>query len=374
MLLNEIITEMVFKTWGKNGKQGAIPLDKYQQGYRLEIEPDIEHSMTSMLTRMGSTRKKIMVTKEEEDMLQQLHIPLSIIPDKVTTVFAFTLDKSSKDAEYFMDAVKGRMPRNKQNERSYMTHANLRLSIQSGVQKLLNHKSYTEQLAGRRKSTIQGIVDFDNMCKEDCVIIPLISSSNLSEKIALILKQEINKNPNYKKTPLALNALSKHSWLGSISNPMGRGFYEPAEPVVLKDHEQAKRNKQAEIDKLTDKIYDLNFLYRKNHIDKKHKKNVIVLRTIEELEANKEVKKKELSKIAPHISDFNVTSITGGYKRAYGGYSVKPEYVNQLKGKNIIFVDDNIVSGTTIADAVKSLYRAGIIPNKVMGMCLHQYK
>lgn len=373
MLLSEIVTEMVFKTWGKAGKQGMIPLDRYRQGYRLEIEPDIEQSMTSMLTRMGSTRKRITVTKEEEDMLRQLHIPLTAIPDKVTTVFAFTLDKSNEDAEYFMDAVKGRLPRNKKNERSYMTHANLRSSIQAGIQKLLNYKSYKEQLSGRHKATKQGIVDFDNMCQEDCIIIPLISSSNLSEKIALILKQEINKNPKYRNAPVVFDALSKHSWLGSISNPVGRGQYETADPVILKDYEQAKKNKQKEIDKLKDKIYDLNFMYNKNYQNGKHTKNVTVLATIDELKANIERKQKEIIKIAPHISDFNVKSITGGYKRAYGGYSVKPEYINRLKGKNIIFVDDNIVSGTTIADAVKSLYRAGIIPNKVMGMCLHQY-
>lgn len=62
-------------------------------------------------------------------------------------------------------------------------------------------------------------------------------------------------------------------------------------------------------------------------------------------------------------------------QKAFSGYQkVHDVYGRELDGKRVIFVDDNIDSGASISDAIKSLYAVNIIPKSMVMFTPHLLK
>ena len=64
----------------------------------------------------------------------------------------------------------------------------------------------------------------------------------------------------------------------------------------------------------------------------------------------------------------------GGNSRRYYDYIRHNGEVSQMHDRHIILIDDNVVTGETIAEAIKSFVRNGIVPHVLGGICIHQYQ
>jgi hypothetical protein len=78
---------------------------------------------------------------------------------------------------------------------------------------------------------------------------------------------------------------------------------------------------------------------------------------------------------------FEIKSAGRGQSDHHRGYynyqqldDKKIEQAVNLSDKIVVLVDDNVDSGATIADAAKSLYRAGITPRQIIGVAVHYFK
>lgn len=72
-----------------------------------------------------------------------------------------------------------------------------------------------------------------------------------------------------------------------------------------------------------------------------------------------------------HIHDFGLNPDAANGK-AFKSFMVLHDAVyDELDGKNIILVDDNIDTGKTVQDAIKSIYLAGISPNRIVLFAPH---
>lgn len=64
----------------------------------------------------------------------------------------------------------------------------------------------------------------------------------------------------------------------------------------------------------------------------------------------------------------------GGNSRRYYDYIRHKGDVSHMHDRYIILVDDNVVTGETITEAIKSFIRNGIVPHVLGGICIHQYQ
>lgn len=64
----------------------------------------------------------------------------------------------------------------------------------------------------------------------------------------------------------------------------------------------------------------------------------------------------------------------GGNSRRYYDYIRHKSDVSHMNDRHIILVDDNVVTGETITEAIKSFIRNGIVPHVLGGICIHQYQ
>lgn len=112
--------------------------------------------------------------------------------------------------------------------------------------------------------------------------------------------------------------------------------------------------------------------------------NAAKLKAAEDLEAQLKSLSNEYNKSLETLYDAvlsNPFKIHNAYARSGGdrgkGYYrfqiLHEDYADKLNGKSIILVDDNVDTGKSIIDAVKSMAAVGVIPERIIAMTPHKF-
>lgn len=345
MLLSEIINEAIFS-------KHPAALDMYTSGkYQHEIVPDIERSIIE--SPLGSSSIPVVLSEPDLEQMKQYNINVNKIPTKIPVVYAFTLNKASEDAKAFMDAIKGRLPRDKNTPRSYMSVENRKQLIKAGVLKLLNNDKYPEQLKWKKSSTHSGIAAFMNtITQQDCVIITLASSSTVAREFASALGNEI-KAPVLPDSVLIKQDPKLHGQSNQQTATDKRSLIQQSIDEIISEIKQIEQ----QIDKHPSDV----------------KLNRPLMKKQQSLQVKLEKQQERLGRTKTSISNIDPRFTPDVRKRLYGNFKLNPQFANAAHNKNILLVDDNVVNGYSMADAVKAIYSMGAQPINIVGVCLHKY-
>lgn len=187
------------------------------------------------------------------------------------------------------------------------------------------------------------------------LIVPMPSSSPLTRMFAEAIAKKTNTQVS--------DVLVKHPFpeKSQMIRTRGRGFEQSTET----SQSPADRVRKATAE-LTKVHQELKQLYASEDVTDD------MIQRIDQLEQ----KSAQLSQVIdPAANKFAKKSLqsAGGNSRRYYDYIRHNQDVSHFNDRHIILVDDNIVTGETIAEAIKSFIRAGIIPHVVGGVCIHKY-
>ncbi len=324
---------------------------------QYEFIPDIEAS--SKESSLGAMQVTIRVTKEEQNFYDRYKLPHP--PKSFPVVYAYSLPQSgTEENRTILDAIKKRKPLKADDPTSFMTDENLKLFMTAAVQKLRYGAGGPNagQAFKKRKTTLNTINQFARWISsgdESIIIVPLDSSSEVVTMMAQILAKEITApiiDGTFIKT---LPHLSKFK-----ENPK-TGEFDPRQNQAKDYHERSRRymmsiaNFERQIDALTssNRVTD------------------VTNRRIAQLEEKKQKIQDKLRNLKFQVKKVNRAATDAG-RAYYKIQQVLPEKAKQLSGMRIILVDDNIDSGLSMADAIKGLYRVGVVPTDIMGFCPHR--
>ena len=192
------------------------------------------------------------------------------------------------------------------------------------------------------------------MAKYKPIIIPMPSSSPLTMMFARELANQIGSSVG--------DLLVKHPFPEKSKQvrTKSRGF-EPADDTTPSPADRQRSNNNA-LEKIN---AELERLYNQDLTDDS-------LERIEQLE----LKQSQLKKaVDPSQNKFEKKSLQSmfGSSRRYYDYIRHKESASHIHEKHIILVDDNIVTGETLAEAIKSFVRQGISPKVDACICIHNY-
>lgn len=347
---------------------------------KFEYTPDIEQSLTSDKTKMGVETLPVNFQKEERSFFKKRGI--TNIPD-IPVLYTWSYEKPSKtystvDAfEYGkgeMDAFKDRNPDHT------MSKQNLEKIYKSGVHRLLNTSPGrligASDVVKNQYRMIQQMftaLKLPNHAEKrgNTIIVPLSSSSSV---IAMIAKEIQDASG----LTVLNGAFKKNQWprlSEYIRTTTGGEQYKKRDAInkttgipdttrTKSPHNQLKQLKQQQrfyiqkISELENKDFDTD--KELNAITTELQSCQIKLEQIE-------------TKLQRTFKISNQQAPGGDMNRGYYNYQLATPVAKELAGKHIILIDDNVVSGYTMADAVKSLYRNGIIPASVVGIVPHKY-
>jgi phosphoribosylpyrophosphate synthetase len=139
-----------------------------------------------------------------------------------------------------------------------------------------------------------------------------------------------------------------------------RGF-EEAEDTSPSPADRRRTNMKA----LAKVNTDLEHLYNQDLTD-------VTLEQIEQLESRQAQLQKAIDPAQNKFEKKSLQSMFGSSRRYYD-YIRHKEDARHIHEKHIILVDDNIVTGETLAEAVKSFVRQGIMPKVDACVCIHKY-
>lgn len=327
-----------------------------------EFVPDIDAS--NVESRLGVKNVKIHLTKEERDLYAR-YPQLPRPPEQFPVVYAYTLIRhDTEEGRMILDAIKKRPPLNPKDPTSFMSDENLEAFMAAAVHKLSRGAGGTNvgQTSGTWKQTKQALNWFSRILTNpdgNVVIVPLDSSSEVVGMMSRILAREAHAPVVDGTFIKALPRLSKFAKQSAKT-----GEYEPRTTTVL-DYRAKHREYQAAIadcERQIDKI---------NHTEYKTDKQIEkAFKEIEKLETKKQSIQEKLKNLKFQIKKVNRASTSGG-QVYYNFQKAIPARARRLEDELVVLVDDNVDSGVSMADAVKSLYRAGIQPKYILGFCPH---
>jgi phosphoribosylpyrophosphate synthetase len=211
-----------------------------------------------------------------------------------------------------------------------------------------------------RANKVQGLNVFHRMMQpggKDVVIAPTPSSSPLSKMITDSLAK-VSGHP-------VIQAFEKHHFpeLSSKIKTVERGYEDraTASRVTQTSPAEKKRTWEQQIKQLAQQAEAIEKMEDPSDadIDRLYAIHDEMTAVTDKLKNFKFEKKKTM-----HPLD---------RARGYYGYIQPTDAGKQLHEKNIIIVDDNIVTSETIAECIKSLLRKGIVPKTIVGFVMHKY-
>ncbi len=347
----------------------------------------------SALIPLGVKQAQVRPTYDELPIFKQLGYDYHNYP-KFPVVYAWTYNKHAptgipeKDDEDpnnnirgSMDALKGRNPRH------FMKPETLYDIYVKGFERIINNtygkssNDWNTRLEKRDKlydrpipltdkeqeqrgseqayRLIQALLkggDYSNV-----VIIPLASSSSVPKNVAKAMSEVMKGAPI---TDIMTKKLPTHSAKYFDKNTKN---FENRNRVVVPAKQIAYWNRR--VTTLSDRLDKLNSNDRLYNKDPEKWEQ-----TYNDIENKIEYFKERLRRgwqIHNAIGDMGQPDGIDGF---YGFQDIDQKYKSQLDGKIIVFIDDNIDSSATMADAYKGLMRYGIKPKKVLGFCPQKYK
>lgn len=310
-----------------------------------------------------------MFQKEELDIIHQRGItPVSIIP----VFYAFLLMKThrSNSEQYnrmlqLMDALK---KRNRQhvivNDDSYKqihTNAVNRLLGKSSRNWLSQVPANERTDLANKMLTLQKTLQQN---KKDVIVVPMASSSAAASEFAneLVSHLGLHSKP--------LNLLIKNHWPTQSSHVRTKTGFTPRSNTN-QNWDNYRHEIEQRIEAIDDQLTAINRLDPKSEVDVSK-----VIDAIDDLEHERNHLQNKLN-----THKFEIKSAGHGQSDHHRGYynyqQLDDEKIDQavsLSNKIVVLVDDNVDSGATIADAAKSLYRAGITPRQIIGVAVHYFK
>lgn len=330
---------------------------------QYEWIPDIPAS--NKQSPMGAKIIPVHFTNEEQQFLKRYNIqtPIKTIP----VVFAYTIKKDTKTEEgrTLLDALKRRLPNKEGDPTSFISDENLQLMMQAVVQKLKGGiKANNAQMKGKWADTVKNVNLMSNilrnnaMAKEPFVVVPIASSSQVVMDMSKILASDIRARLIDGAFLKSVPHLSKLIIDKKQNQLVPRGTESPHRKIIRYKQEVAELEKQ------------IDFLNKGEYSTPA--KQQAAENKMAKLQATVD-RKKESIKRGFSAKNIPYLSSPDGNLGYYRSQTAVPEKAQQLNGANIIFVDDNVDSGFTVQDALKALYRLGIAPKQVLGLCPHSF-
>ncbi len=334
MLVKDILNEMIYSTYNN------VDLEDYKQGYRMEVEPDVERSKHE--SNMGVKRVQIFLNDSDLETFKNNNVNPDVVIDHVNVIYAYTFNMKQQHGAEFMSSLKGRNPISKGEVKSLMKPQNIDEAIKEGIHKILFPTDYLYQTKGGRNNPNSTILEFANLCHSSTpkLIIPVSSSAGLTEKIAVAL------NSNIKNSQIVKNINKIKN--DALINMLQQIAEEDKNSIILLQKEIDKHPMDVKTNKTLQKqIRDLT-----NNIDK----------------INNDIKNKTFSSVKSYYGAWREMNIKN---RPNIFIADSNQSINNM---DIIIVDDNINSQITINMAVKSIYAAGLRPKSITGVCLHKFQ
>jgi hypothetical protein len=310
----------------------------------------------------------IHLQKEELMLFNRYNIPKP--PENIPVLYAFTLneiligDEELTHVKDIMDAIK------KRNPNHTMTNAEIEKFVRTGLKKVLNHSlPKTDQRTTRdiQYAAIQKLFNrlknnhFHPEDRNNIVLVTLASSSPTVKHFADIISEYLG------GVNIIHGAFLKNNWPRLSNYVYTGGVYIPRIKRNASEESNIPHNKlkeyQQTIEHLTKHIENLNNSDYAN-MEELNMAHQELTKTEHQLEIlTNKINNKEIT-IAPNMID--------NKNEFYNFQLAVKETAIQLQNKDVIFIDDNIVSGKTISDAIKSLYKMRIIPKSMIGFCPHK--
>ncbi|PPD55311.1 MAG: hypothetical protein CTY12_01515 [Methylotenera sp.] len=338
---------------------------------KFQYTPDIEKSRNDKKTQTGLQMIPINFQKEEKDFFVKRGI--TSLPS-IPVAYAWSIEKpslkkSNPDDYNFltglMHALKDR------DEDHVMSQHDLNNIYKSGIErlsktppKLLSYHSDDDKKAYGQIQKMLTTLTHDKYTevRNDYVIVPLSSSSSVIKMIT----QAVH---DVSKIQVVWGAFKKNHW------PRLSEYYRTVtggEKYHKRDtsREQSPHNKhrilltrQRKIKQLISQLENADF-----NTDSE----------LKNIESQIDALQQEDKQIQQTLKDtkFRISTAQTAVdkNRGFYNYQLATSNAQQLAGKHVILIDDNVVKGYTMADAVKSLYRNNIIPKSVCGIVPHRYK
>lgn len=327
--------------------------------------------------KTGIHTVNIHLQKEELMLFNRYKLPTP--PASIPVLFAFTLDKSpigdeeKAHAAGIMDAIKQR------GQNHTMSNAEIEKFTRTGLKRVINHQLPTNDKRSPRDvqySAIQKMFSrlrdnrFHENDRGNIVLVTLSSSSPVVSQFANIISEYLG------GVNIIQGAFIKNNWPRLSNYVYSGGMYVPR---VKRDAELGTRGDRSSSPHNKLKEYKRTIKHLKSHIVQLNNSE---FSSMEELDmTHRELTKAErkLGILTRRIADnkFHIhTAIAPDMiDRDKGFYNYQlavKDIASQLIGKDIIFIDDNVVSGKSIADAIKSLYKLQVVPQSMIGFCPHK--
>ncbi len=287
-------------------------------------------------------------------------------------------DKEKEQAAGLMDALKSR------SAKHHMSKQALKSIFAIAIKKLFTETKSREVLM--------------SPALRDAIIIPIPSSAPLSADFAKMVATEIN--TNYKGSTQLLNVFEKRSPKAhkQITNVSGKSNADIDPRKSLKTHQQLVDIINKDIVKITQEIEQVEGKHEEfsnimnNQTMSIKDKLDLVYRSVDsgslpyakKFYYEKHLKllwaeyEKNVNLLASgeDIHTFQIKTARGAVKRSLYDYiKVKPQDTKQmaaLNGKLVILVDDNVDSNSTLAEAIKEIYRNNVYPSKIVAIAPHR--
>jgi hypothetical protein len=321
----------------------------------------------------------VQINLQKEELMLFNRYNLLKLPASIPVLHAYSLDKTPigwENQEHttgLMDAIK------KRNTNHTMSDAEIEKFVRVGLKKVISHiLPKPEQRTSRDKqyAAIQKMFVrlHNNKIHPDehnqVVLVTLSSSSPVVKQFANIISEYLS-NIN-----IIHGAFLKNHWPRLSNYVYTGGIYEPR-GVKGEEHDTAADRSISPHNRL--KELQNTIAHLKQHIVRLNNAD---FDTIEELDMTHRELTKAENELATatdrlensRFSIHNAIAPVGGDRdRGFYNFQLAVKHIaSQLQDKDIIFIDDNVVSGHTFSDAIISLYKMRIHPKSMVGFCPHK--
>ena len=342
---------------------------KYElpKGSKQKYGFDIDWGKTHNDCHMSAITKTIHWNQEEVLDMYDLNIDPDTLPQKVSIVYAYTFPSANNQHNRMIkDALKDRDPHNPSDPSSYMNPKDRTQFLWNAVEKLQDGEATKNatQLKGHKITTLGPIRRVSDILsgKIHATILPLGSSKKVTSEFADIIAQAtgypIISQAYIKQAPQQSATIGNHGNYEKRLNQLDpTGRINKIKQRAADAETEFKRLMKVDTDGMT------RFQY-KTHMTR--------------METTKQ-KMNDLAEKA-QAAYTEIKNLGAGQRdRAFGFMNTQklhpdiPKSVFQaLNGKVVLLVDDNVVNASSIMDALKQLYKAGIVPSEVIGICAHK--
>lgn len=319
MLLNEIAADYIHHKEGEDLVTEFIPKLEDSVDIRIKTIDDIQDYFTP--------EEK----QEFEAAVERVGEPPNVMNLNIITVYTVNKD-DSPEVQQLLDALKMRPPKKSEHKPSFISGENWTKMMMKAVELLRNPIFRKGQ---RGKTEIQQLADIFNQVDKNWLVVGLDSSSPVVKEIAKIIAKQLN--------------------IRMLGTVFKKGTPQLSKWIVSgKDKGKLRPNDLM--------LSNLNPLYRRKRLISK------VFRA-----PSMSKDRTSTRKIAKSFQAKNFPSKVqpDGIRGLYGWQQLDAN-AKVLHNRPIIIVDDNIESSRTFIDAVKSLYKMGIFPSKIICFCPHK--